>query len=43
MGGKKIPVLKPAEVVSRLGRLGFVEVRKIARDIGIAAEDLVDA
>lgn len=71
----KLPVLKPQEVVSRLGALGFVEVRqrgahkqfrhqdgrgttvsfhkgrdispvllrKIARDIGITAEELVAA
>ena len=71
----KLPVLKPQEVVARLQRLGFVEVRqrgshkqfrhsegrgttvpfhkgrdispvllrKIARDIGMTAEELVDA
>lgn len=69
----KLPVLKPAEVVSRLEKLGFVEVRqrgshkqfrhadgrgttvpfhkgrdispvllrKIARDIGMTAEEFV--
>lgn len=71
----KLPVLKPQDVVARLERLGFVEVRqrgshkqfrhadgrgttvpfhkgrdispvllrKIARDIGVTAEELVDA
>ena len=71
----KLPVLKPQEVVSRLGALGFVEVRqrgahkqfrhadgrgttvpfhkgrdispilrrKLARDMGISAEELVAA
>jgi len=70
----KLPVLKPQEVISRLGTLGFVEIRqrgshkqfrhpdgrvttvpfhkgqdispvllrKIARDIGISAEEFVD-
>jgi predicted RNA binding protein YcfA (HicA-like mRNA interferase family) len=70
-----LPVLKPHEVVARLSKLGFIEVRqrgshkqfrhddgrcttvpfhkgrdispvllrKIARDIGVSAEDLVSA
>lgn len=71
----KLPVLKPQEVVARLEKLGFVEVRqrgshkqfrhpdgrgttvsfhkgkdispillrKIAKDIGLSAEDLIEA
>jgi predicted RNA binding protein YcfA (HicA-like mRNA interferase family) len=45
----KLPVLKPQEVVARLEALGFhkgrdispVLLRKIARDIGMSAEEFV--
>jgi predicted RNA binding protein YcfA (HicA-like mRNA interferase family) len=36
-----VPALKPREVIAILTRLGFAEVRQIAKDVGFTIHELL--
>jgi hypothetical protein len=40
---RKLPILKPAKVVTRRLNISPILLRQIARDMRITAEELVDA